>query len=90
VVFPDGGGFNPGYRVAGDNPSYPGIENDYRKTHHFHEMLKPDMWFGFHTEYFDMEAKHARMPKEGISVWVDPEGYRAFVAGKETRVRRRG
>ena len=38
VVFPDGGGFNPGYRVAGESPSYPGITNDYRETHHFHEM----------------------------------------------------
>ena len=40
VAFPDGGGFNPGYRVA-RNPSYPSMTDDYRRTHHFHEMLKP-------------------------------------------------
>jgi len=33
VVWPDGGGFNPGYFVA-KNPSYPGIAEDYRRTHH--------------------------------------------------------
>jgi metallo-beta-lactamase class B len=83
VVFPDGGGFNPGYKLVGEKESYPGIGDDYRRTHHFHEMLNPDMWFGFHTEYFDMEGKLARLPEEGFSVWIDPEGYRQFVASKK-------
>jgi metallo-beta-lactamase class B len=39
VAFPDGAGFNPGYRLA-KNPSYLGIADDYRRTHHFLEMLK--------------------------------------------------
>ncbi|PKR87344.1 subclass B3 metallo-beta-lactamase [Pleomorphomonas diazotrophica] len=83
VVFPDGGGFNPGYRLTGPDADYPGIADDYRRTHHIQEMLKPDMWFGHHTEYFDMEGKLKRMAQEGPAVWVDPEGYREFVAGKK-------
>lgn len=83
VVFLDGAGFNPGYKLTGDKVDYPGIGDDYRNTHHFLEMLKPDMWFGFHTEYFDMQGKYARMTKEGASVWVDPDGYRQFVAAKK-------
>jgi metallo-beta-lactamase class B len=83
VVFPDGGGFNPGYRVAGDSPSYPGITEDYRRTHHVWEMLKPDIWLGHHTEYFDLAGKRERARTEGINAWVDPEGYRRFVAGKK-------
>lgn len=83
VVFPDGAGFNPGYRLVGETADYPGIADDYRNTHHFLEMLKPDMWFGFHTEYFNMEAKYGRRDKEGAEVWVDPEGYRQFVAQKK-------
>lgn len=83
VVFPDGQGFNPGYKLVGDNADYPGIADDYRNTHHFLEMLKPDLWFGFHAEYFDMLGKYSRMPKEGVNVWVDPEGYREFIAGKK-------
>jgi metallo-beta-lactamase class B len=82
VVFIDGGGFNPGYRVAKD-PSYPGIEVDYRNTHHMHELLKPDIWLGHHTEYFDLAGKRKLAETEGPNAWVDPEGYRRFVAGKK-------
>ena len=59
VVFPDGAGFNPGYRVA-KNPSYPGIADDYRRTHHLLEMLKPDIWLAHTTEYYDLEGKRKR------------------------------
>jgi metallo-beta-lactamase class B len=43
-------------------------------------MLKPDIWLGHHTEYFDLEAKSKRATTEGVTAWVDPEGYRRFVA----------
>jgi metallo-beta-lactamase class B len=82
VAFPDGGGFNPGYKVAERDPSYPGIEADYRRTLHTWEMLKPDIWLAHHTEYFAMESKRRRAATEGVNAWVDPEGYRQFVAGK--------
>jgi metallo-beta-lactamase class B len=81
VVFPDGGGFNPGYRVAKDE-SYPGINRNYRNTLHFLEMQQPDIWAGHHCEYFDMEGKKKRYAKEGVNAWVDPEGYRRFIASK--------
>jgi metallo-beta-lactamase class B len=83
VVFLDGGGFNPGYQVAGKSPSYPGITQDYRNTHHKHELMKPDIWLGHHTEYFDLAGKRHRAKTEGVNAWVDPEGYRRFVAGKK-------
>ncbi|HYC17662.1 MAG TPA: subclass B3 metallo-beta-lactamase, partial [Pseudolabrys sp.] len=82
VVFPDGAGFNPGYRLV-KNPSYPGIEDDYRRTHHVLEMLKPDIWLAQHNEYYDLEGKRKRAETEGVKAWVDPEGYRRFVAGKK-------
>jgi metallo-beta-lactamase class B len=82
VVFPDGCGFNPGYRVASRDPSYPGIEDDFRRTLHTLEMLKPDIWAGHHTEYFDLEVKRAKAATSGVQAWVDPEGYRRFIAGK--------
>lgn len=81
VVFPDGCGFNPGYRLARD-PSYPGINADYRRTLHTLEMLQPDIWAGHHTEYFDLEGKRQRAATQGAGAWVDAEGYRRFVAGK--------
>lgn len=82
VVWPDGGGFNPGYRLA-KNPSYPGIGDDYRRTHHRWEMLRPDVFLGAHTDWFDLEAKRKRAVTEGVSAWIDPEGYRRFVAAKK-------
>jgi metallo-beta-lactamase class B len=82
VVFPDGGGFNPGYRVSDKAPSYPGITDDFRRTLHTLEMLKPDIWGGHHTEYFDLKGKRERARTEGVNAWVDPEGYREFIAGK--------
>ncbi len=83
VVFPDGAGFNPGYRVSEKNPIYPGITNDYRHTHHFLEMLKPDIWLAQHNEYYDLDGKRERAKTEGIKAWIDPEGYRRFVAKKK-------
>jgi metallo-beta-lactamase class B len=79
VVFPDGAGFNPGYRIMQD-PSYPGIEADYRRTHHRLEMLKPDIWATAHPESSAMEEKRERAKTEGLAAWIDPEGYRLFVA----------
>jgi metallo-beta-lactamase class B len=82
VAFPDGAGFNPGYRLA-KNPSYPGIAADFRRTHHVLEMLKPDIWLAQHNEYYDLEGKRQRATTEGVSAWIDPEGYRRWVVGKK-------
>jgi len=81
VAFPDGGGFNPGYKVA-QPESYSGINQDYRNTLHFLESLRPDIWGGHHTEYFHLEGKRKRYATEGVNAWVDPEGYRRFIASK--------
>lgn len=82
VAFPDGAGFNPGYRLVRD-PSYRGIGDDYRRTHHFLEMIKPDMWLAQHNEYYDLHGKRKRAEAEGVSAWIDPEGYRRFISGKK-------
>jgi metallo-beta-lactamase class B len=83
VVFPDGAGYNPGYRLATSNPSYPGIAEDFRRTHHVLEMMKPDIWLAQHNEYYDLEGKRRRAEKEGVAAWVDPDGYRRFISGKK-------
>jgi metallo-beta-lactamase class B len=82
VAFPDGAGFNPGYRLHKD-PIYPGIEDDLRRTHHAIEMLSPDIWLAQHNEYYDLEGKRERARTEGLRAWMDPEGYRRWVAGKK-------
>jgi metallo-beta-lactamase class B len=84
VVFPDGSGVNPGFRVA-RNPSYPGIEGDYRQTLHVLESLKPDIWLHSHTDTMGFAAKAARARTEGVRAWVDPEGYRKWVASERAK-----
>lgn len=78
VVFPNGTSVNPGYRLVKE-PSYPGIADDYRRTFHRLEMLKPDIWLDAHTGPFDFAGKRARAAREGVAAWVDPEGYRKWV-----------
>ncbi len=84
VVFPDGTGVNPGYRV-GRNPSYPGIGDNYRRTFRTLERLKPDIWLAPHNEVDDLDAKLARAAKEGAAAWIDPEGYKRFVAEQKAK-----
>jgi metallo-beta-lactamase class B len=81
VVFPDGDGFNPGYNLA-SKPSYVGIGDDYRRTLARLELLKPDIWAGHHTQDFDLAGKSERAKTEGVKAWIDPEGYRRFIAWK--------
>jgi metallo-beta-lactamase class B len=80
VVWPDGGGFNPGYRLGKEPTSYSGINADYRRTHHFLEILKPDIFLGAHAEWFGYAAKRDRAKTMGVQAWVNPEEYRQFVA----------
>ena len=82
VAFPDGTTVNPGYRVA-RNPSYKGIEDNYRRTFRTLEALKPDVWLAPHNEFYGLDAKLARTAKDGVKAWVDPEGYRKWVAAKK-------
>jgi metallo-beta-lactamase class B len=84
VIFPDGSGVNPGYRLV-RNPSYPGIADDYRRTLHFLEMQKPDIWLAPHTDVFDLAGKRARAGQQGARAWVDPEGYRSWVADQRAK-----
>lgn len=40
----------------------------------------PDIWLAQHNEYCDFDGKCARARTDGIKAWIDPEGYRRFVA----------
>jgi metallo-beta-lactamase class B len=85
VVFPGSSSVNPGYRVMRD-PSYPGICDDYRRTLHTLEMLKPDIWLGAHNDDYGLERKLARSAQEGVRAWVDPEGYRKWVVAQRAKL----
>lgn len=79
VVFADGVGINPGTRFV-KNPSYPGIADDYLRTFSVLESLHPDIFLSYHAGSFDLEGKQARAATQGLQAWIDPQGYRSYVA----------
>jgi len=79
VVFPGSTSVNPGARLV-QNPSYPGIAEDYRRSFRLLESLKPDIFLGAHVGVFDMDAKLPRAASEGARAWVDPKGYASYLA----------
>lgn len=66
--------------------SYPGILADFEHGFAVERGLPCDIFLGAHGGYFDMQEKLARLPKEGPSVWIDPQGYRQAIAEAEKSI----
>jgi metallo-beta-lactamase class B len=83
VVFAASTSINPGTRLV-DRPSYPGIAEDFAHAFEVLESLRPDVFLGGHTGFFDLEGKRARLG-QGASgnPFVDPEMFRAHVASRK-------
>jgi metallo-beta-lactamase class B len=73
---------NPGYRLV-NNTAYPQIAADYEKMFRVLKSLSCDIFLGAHGNYFDLETKYARLKESALTAFVDPEGYKKFVAEKE-------
>jgi len=83
IVIVGGVGFWSEYHfaaAAGHRVSYPGIAGDFEHTFAVLRALPCDVFLGAHGGYFNMLAKLERYPKDGPRVFVDPAGYRDFVA----------
>ncbi len=77
---------NPGYKLVG-NAAYPAIAQDYEQTFRILKSLPCDVFLGAHGSYFGMEAKFARIKAGAANPFVDPEGYRTYVAEREKTFR---
>jgi metallo-beta-lactamase class B len=77
---------NPGYKLVA-NTSYPAIAEDYEKTFRVLKSLPCDYFLGAHGSYFNMETKYERFKKGVASVFIDPRGYKRYVAGRELAFR---
>lgn len=82
VVFPGSTTINPGTRLTHD-PSYPGIADDYRTSIETLASLKPDIFLTGHPSQCGLDEKRKRVAKEGATAFVDPDGYRAYVASQK-------
>jgi metallo-beta-lactamase class B len=77
---------NPGYKLV-NNARYPQIAADYEKMFRVLKSLPCDIFLGAHGGYFDLEAKYGRLQRGDHTAFVDPDGYRKFVAQKEQEFR---
>lgn len=77
---------NPGYRLV-NNSRYPEMASDYEKMFRVLQQLPCDIFLGAHGGYYNMEAKFARLKSGGANPFVDPEGYKSFVAEREQAFR---
>lgn len=65
------------YRLT-DNPRYPDAVQDYRRQFAILKALACDVFLASHGNFFELQEKIA-----GKQSFVDPDGYRAFVADAE-------
>ncbi len=73
---------NPGYKLV-NNARYPEIADDYARGFRVLKSLPCDIFLGAHGSYFEMEAKYAKL-KDGVAnPYIDPNGYKDYVADRE-------
>ena len=77
-----GGGKGGNYKLI-DNAAYPQIATDFPKGFAIMESLPCDIFLGAHARYFNMKAKYERLQAGDKNAFIDPEGYKAFVANGE-------
>lgn len=74
---------NPGYVLVG-NREYPEIAEDFAKAFRGWKGLGCEIFLGAHGEYYGMVGKYERWRKDPkAKVWVDPDGYRSYIADRE-------
>ena len=78
---------NPGYKLVG-NELYPQIAEDYAKGFRLLKSLSCDLFLGAHGGYFDLATKYERFKRGTITAFVDPSGYKEFVAEREQAFQR--
>ena len=78
---------NPGYILVG-NKTYPSIADDYVRTFAALKSLPCDIFLGAHGAYFGLLAKYDKRKAGGANPFIDPEGYKAYIAEREDTFRK--
>ena len=73
---------NPGYKLVG-NKIYPQIAEDYKRGFAVLKSLPCDVFLGAHGGYFDMKEKYARFKNGDRNAFIDPAGYKAYIADRQ-------
>jgi metallo-beta-lactamase class B len=77
---------NAGYKLV-NNALYPEIAQDYETTFRVLKSLPCDIFLGAHGDYYGMLAKYPHLQPGAANPFIDPEGYKKYVAEKEQAFR---
>jgi metallo-beta-lactamase class B len=78
---------NPGYVLVG-NVKYPNIVQDYETTFKVLKALPVDVFLGAHGDYYGLPAKFEKLKAGGANPFIDPAGYKAYIANREAAYRK--
>jgi CubicO group peptidase (beta-lactamase class C family)/glyoxylase-like metal-dependent hydrolase (beta-lactamase superfamily II) len=78
---------NPGFQLV-DNKDYPEIAADFAKTFEVLKNLPCDVFLGAHGGYYGMVERYDLLRKGKANAFVNPEGYKEYVALKERAFRK--
>ncbi|WP_109485532.1 subclass B3 metallo-beta-lactamase [Occallatibacter savannae] len=73
---------NPGYKLV-NNKTYPQIAADYKHQFEVLSKLPCDIFLGAHGGYFDLHEKYERFKKGDTNAFIDPAGYKAYIADRQ-------
>jgi metallo-beta-lactamase class B len=77
---------NDGYKLV-NNPLYPQIAQDYERMFRVLKSLSCDVFLGAHGVYYGLDSKFPRLAEGKQNPFIDPDGYRAYIADRETAFR---
>jgi CubicO group peptidase (beta-lactamase class C family)/glyoxylase-like metal-dependent hydrolase (beta-lactamase superfamily II) len=78
---------NPGFQLV-NNKDYPEIARDFARTFEVLKSLQCDVFLGAHGSYYGMVERYALREKGQKEAFVNPEGYKQYVALKERAFRK--
>jgi metallo-beta-lactamase class B len=74
---------NPGYKLV-NNPEFPNIAWEYEHAFMLWNRLRCDIFLGAHGSYYNMAGKYPKLKDGGQNPFIDPAGYKAYIADRET------
>jgi metallo-beta-lactamase class B len=77
----------PAYNLRND-ATYPTVARDFEKALDVLKRLPCDVWLSAHGTNFGLEAKYARLQAGTENPFIDPAGYRAYIAEHEALFQR--
>ena len=63
------------------------MAKDFERTFAVLKSLPVDYFLGAHGAYFDLETKYPKLKAGDTTVFIDPAGYKSYVADREQAFR---